>query len=395
MQNEKLISIIIAIMVAGVVSGLLVISYSDEIMNQISPSDDDAVEDDTTPEEDVDLTILPLDRITTFERNLSYEYVYEMSKELVDTFIFYLSQYGVEIDFSVNDYAGESINYEVEIVEIYNVSLGAEEVLDENYTIKLGDCIDIHYIETLASTGEIIYATYENSTNKSGGTPYPMFLSLDVTEYPPEGYDSYYQHAVTGLMQDVVGMKKGESTVIGPIAPEDAYGLKPEIGDAIYASADLLGEEVNLEFSDIKYNVSLTSTLLEYELAYNVDFEDPNNIYYMKDKNVYLGRETTIYPSWENSTVITKLNDTYFWEYTTPPADKLESITWIDPAGGFSYWESATDVSLNETHITVTHNPEVGATFTIPGNEMVPDTVYTVVNLTADTINISYPTPGS
>jgi len=123
-----------------------------------------------------------------------------------------------------------------------------------------------------------------------------------------------------------------------------------------------------------------------------------------------LGEKTTIYPPWENATVVTKINDTKVWMYTTPPDDRTTDFTWTDyytDAYGYSteiiYPESTSSVtSINDTTIIVTHNPQIDDVFLVysESNQMYNSYYgydyypypyyYTVRSLTNETINVSY-----
>ena len=108
-----------------------------------------------------------------------------------------------------------------------------------------------------------------------------------------------------------------------------------------------------------------------------------------------LGEKTTFYPSWENATVVTKINDTKMWTYTTPPEDKIENFTWIsvssDGYTGIVFPEDTSSVtSINDTTIIVTLNPQIDDTITEYDNYDGSTYYYTVVNLTNETINVSY-----
>ena len=110
---------------------------------------------------------------------------------------------------------------------------------------------------------------------------------------------------------------------------------------------------------------------------------------YILASNYSVGEEIPLYPSWDDSSFVSKTNETRVWIYTTPPEDKRENFNWIDNVTGSSYWENASSVTtLNDTTIIVTHTPEIGATMDY--QDQYSSTTYTVVNLTNDEINVSY-----
>jgi len=188
------------------------------------------------------------------------------------------------------------------------------------------------------------------------------------------------------LIEGLVGLKEGQTLTIGPISPEKAYGVAPKTGDVIHVSDESLAQDMNLEFIDIKENASVPP-----------EFQDliPGNtttLYVLKDNSYFIGLELTLYQSWPNATVVTKINETMMWIKTTPPEDKMTNFTWkeLDLYGyEISYWENASTVTtLNETTIIVTHTPTVGQKMEIiSGTSQVE---YTVVNLTSDKINVSF-----
>ena len=108
-----------------------------------------------------------------------------------------------------------------------------------------------------------------------------------------------------------------------------------------------------------------------------------------------LGEKTTIYPFWENATVVTKINDTKLWMYTTPPNDKTTNFTWTSiSSDGYSqivYPEKSSSVtSINDTTIIVTHNPQKGSTITQLDYYYGYTYELTVLDLTNETIKVGY-----
>jgi hypothetical protein len=265
--------------------------------------------------------------------------------------------------------------------DLFSNIFGDEEVSSD---IEIGDCVELHYIGKFTN-GTIFDSSYDNTTNKSGGTPAKFFVSLDMTQSPPEDYYDY-QQGIEGFTEGLVGMKEGEEATIGPIPPEKAYGVAPTIGDSIEMSNESLGGNISLEFVDIQINVSLPDEFAGY------GFADPTTLYFLKDNTHYKGEKMTSYPSWENASVITKINDTMVWIETTPPEDKIENFTWqeidLSTGGLITYWENSSNAEINETTIVVTHTPAINDTFEyVSGYETI---VYTVVNITEDKINVSY-----
>ncbi|MDD3493481.1 MAG: peptidylprolyl isomerase, partial [Candidatus Thermoplasmatota archaeon] len=78
---------------------------------------------------------------------------------------------------------------------------------------------------------------------------------------------------------------------------------------------------------------------------------------------------------WSNATEVTSFNATHATICTTP--NQLTNLTL------YPFWENTTNATYNETTISLTTTPEVGANFTYYG------AVYTVEYVTDDVINIS------
>jgi len=181
----------------------------------------------------------------------------------------------------------------------------------------------------------------------------------------------YSSEIIEGLLEGLVGLKEGDETTIGPIPPEKAYGFYPQVGDVINITDIPTGREIQIQFVEIIENTS----------------DRTKTLFVIRYDRYSLGENITLYPSWENATRVTKINETMIWFYTTPPTDKRENFTWmIKDSGGtlVPYWENASSVTINDTTLVVTHNPEINATMnaSIPGYYK----LITIVNLTADTI---------
>jgi len=253
-----------------------------------------------------------------------------------------------------------------------------------NSTIELGDCVDIHYVGRL-SDESIFDSSYNDSENKTGGTPANFFITLDPYDTPSDDY-STYMTGIEGFIEQIIGLEEGDSVVLDPIPPEKAYGAVPKIGDVIHIVNESIEQDINLEFIDIQENVSLPDDYAGF------GFADPTTLYVVKDQTHYIGETLTLYLPWENATVVTKMNDTTIWTYTTPPEDKTTDFTWmdIDPNTGQSinYWENKSSAEVNDTHIVITHTPDIGETIDLIYQYYTIE--YTVVNITDDKINLSY-----
>jgi hypothetical protein len=250
--------------------------------------------------------------------------------------------------------------------------------------VEIGDCVDVNYIGRYNSNNSIFDSSYNDVVNKTGGTPLKIFVTFNSEEVSPEGYEEYGTGIIQGFMEGLVGLKDGETKTIGPIPPEKAYGVKPDIGDVIVIPGQATGEEdLRIDVVEIIENAPMPEDYIPY-------FGEQNTTIYNLRANYSIGKEIPLYPAWENATFVTKVNDTMLWTYTTPPEDKRTDFTWIDNTTQSVFWENASTVtSINETTIIITHTPEIGATMDYYSG-FYTATTYTVVNLTDDKINVSY-----
>ncbi len=270
-----------------------------------------------------------------------------------------------------------------------------ENLFKEEKSIELGDLADVHYIGRYASNNAIFDSSYEDPENKTGGTPLKIFVNLDRSELPPEGYEGYSSQVIDGLLEGLVGLKEGVTTTIGPIPPEKAYGAnKLKIGDTFSTSnlAMVLNQTVQV--------VNLTDESISFKWI-NMEnfgkFTMPQLI--IKDLLSTDINEMVIYPPpyylWENSSGIINITDETATAYTTPT--KSENIT--EAIEGAQYGETAififpdaTTAVWNDTTITLTSSPEIGKNYTLTQES--PDgsieLIFTVENIINNTINVSF-----
>ncbi len=271
--------------------------------------------------------------------------------------------------------------------------LDEDDTSDTNTTIpttleevEYGDCADLHYIGRYAN-GTIFDTSYDDPESKTGGTPLNVFVSLNSSQSPPEGYEAYMT-MIEGFTEGIVGLKENESAALPAIPPEKGYGVKPTIGDVIEIAADpSIGfDGYQLEVIEIVENSSVPPDYTDYVEG------DTTTLYKIRDISHEVGDIVDVYPSWENSTVITKVNDTKAWYKTTPPEDELDNFTWkeYNAMTGMvdSYWVGASDAVVNDTHIVVTHTPQIGDTLEISNGYSTM--TYTVVSYNETWINCSY-----
>jgi len=264
--------------------------------------------------------------------------------------------------------------------EIFDNLTGSTE------TIEIGDCVDVNYVGSFEN-GTVFETSYEDVANDSGiydptttYEPLKTFISFNLTEEPPDGYSSYYP-GIEGFMEGLIGLKEGETKTLDPIPPEKAYGVYPKIGDEISVIEPATEQELTIVFTDIQENASMP-------IQYIGEFGNATTtLFHLRYDYYSIGDPYDLYYTWENATVVTKINETMFWYYTMIPEDERENFTWVEntPDGPVSYWENASSVtSMNNTTIIVTHTPEIDSTLSFF------ETIFTVVSLSDTEINVSY-----
>ena len=375
MNKEKITPIALVISIVVVISALIILTNEDIFENLFG--------DENGKQGDGNISYMDFDRTVTIVRNQTQNITYQWPPEMVDYLIDLLKQVDPSIEYSFHKLAGESLNFEVDIENIYNTSTNETKNI-----IELGDCVDLNYIGSYASNGTVFDSSYLDTTNKTNATPLKVFVSLE-NEAAPQYYDQYSSGLIEGFMEGLIGLELNQTTTIGPIPPEKAYGVEPQIGDTINVSCEMFGQELNLEFIDIVENAEVPPDFQD------IITTDTTTLYIMKDNSYHVGQTFTLYQAWFNSSVVTKINDTMIWLETTPPTDKMYNFTWIelDTTTGYenAYWTNASSVTtFNDEEMVVTHNPEIGQKMThISGWTSVE---YTVVEITDDKIKVSYPT---
>jgi hypothetical protein len=130
---------------------------------------------------------------------------------------------------------------------------------------------------------------------------------------------------------------------------------------------------------------------VDYEYSYGYG---NTTLYVLRESWHYIGEFVdTAYPSWENSSVVTKINETLIWMHITPTTAVGENFTWIDAdidTGTQTTYPENTSSITNITNdaIVVTHTPSVNDTIDIV--TVFGSASYTVENVTDDKINASY-----
>ena len=260
----------------------------------------------------------------------------------------------------------------------------------EEKTIEFGDCADVNYIGKFVDD-TIFDSSYTYPDNKTGGTPLKIFVTMNKSGTPPTEYPQYSSNLIEGFMEGLVGLKAGETATIGPIPPEKAYGVTPKVGDIIDLSA-LGGGEVSLKVLEINENVPMPSEMEEWFPGVT-----QTTVYVVRDESHYIGEIIDTYvddesiPHWESATVVTKINETLLWKYTTPLEDKYENLTWVDTnlieQYQITYPADASKItSINETIFIVTITPAVNETIQVYDDENPYGLYYIVENVTDDKI---------
>ena len=262
--------------------------------------------------------------------------------------------------------------------------------------IAEGDCVDLNYIGRYASNNTIFDSSYNDTTNKTGGTPLNIFVTMNKSSLPPTGYEKYSQEFIDGLMERLVDLHEGQTTTIGPIPPEKAYGAhKLAVGD-IFSTQTITASNFYHEINQSVQVMSFTEDglVLKWmnpeELIGN--FTMPEAIL-MADLTA---AQYSIYDSippyyiWENSSEIVNITDTTVMIKTTPTTtNNLTKDVTLSVAGTqmtFVFPDAST-ATWNETAISLTSSPVTGANYIFNYSGTLYD--ITIGNITADHVNIS------
>jgi FKBP-type peptidyl-prolyl cis-trans isomerase 2 len=283
-------------------------------------------------------------------------------------------------------------------LSVYFIATYYPDIIDnlfkEDQTIEFGDFVDVHYIGRYEVNDTIFDSSYSDPENKTGGSPLKLFVTLNSSEIPPDDYNSYSpllgDDYVIGFIEGVVGYKATEVGTIGPLNPEKAYGISPQAGDVIDLT-EMAGTDYILKIIEIKENVPMPEELIQYFGGENT------TLYVLREESHFVGELIDIYsdalgePIWENATVVTKINETTLWHYTTPTEGMLENITWVftnlEEGYMINYPTNATDVTaINKTTFTITHFPDINDTIQYFDNNYPTGISYVVESISDDTI---------
>ncbi|MFW6122521.1 MAG: FKBP-type peptidyl-prolyl cis-trans isomerase [Petrotogales bacterium] len=269
-----------------------------------------------------------------------------------------------------------------------------ENLFKEEESIEIGDLADVHYVGRYASNNTIFDTSYEDPENKTGGSPLQVFVTLNSSKTPPSEYNTYSNmvgdYFVKGFIEGLVGLKINQNATIDPLPPEEAYGVSPKIGDTINFSA-VTGTQYVLKIIDIQKNASMPAELVQFF------GNESTTIYVLREESHYIGEIIDTYtdafgtPIWENATVVTKINETMLWKYTTPPKDKYENLSWVDTnlVKGFQiiYPQNTSKITMiNDTTIIVTHYLKLNDTIKFFNNTNPAGVEYIIENITDEKI---------
>jgi hypothetical protein len=271
-----------------------------------------------------------------------------------------------------------------------------EKMIEGEKTIEYGDYADIHYIGRYTSNNSVFASSYEYADNKSGGTPIKVFIILNSSAVPDANYSGYANTIdntyVIGFLEGLPGLKEGESKTIGPLSPGKAYGFAPKEGDEL----DLT------EFGGVVYEIvkiKRNTTPLPEWIDLGFDPNSTVSIYILRDQSHYIGEYIDLYPAWGNSSIVTKINDTFIWIETTPPADIPVEFTWTELnqtlSGNIQFpKDKSTITSQNDTTLVINHDAVVGdnVSFLSSFGQAIN---FAVVSVSDDIINVSYNNSGS
>lgn len=268
--------------------------------------------------------------------------------------------------------------------------------------ITVGDYADVNYIGHYSSNGTVFGSSYKYPANKSTPTPLKIFVTLNASATPGTNYSAYSNllnsEYVQGFIENLIGMKQGQTKTTAVIPAQNAYGVSPGIGDVINLTL-LAGKDYRIRILGIEKNVSMPEMFVQYFGNGTTD------MYTIREESHYIGEHIDTYydPSfnsqWKNATVVTKINDTQLWKFTTPDPDKLTNLTWVDSSTDTNadtaytiiYPTNASSVtSLNNSTFVVTHTPKINDTIKYYNNSYQSGADFIIQNITADNITAYY-----
>ena len=147
MNREKITPIALVIAIIVVISALIILTNEDIFENLIGDENGDQATGN--------ISYMNFDRTITIVRNQTQNITYEWPPEMVEYLIDLLKQVDSSIEYSFHKLADESLNFEVDIENIYNTSTN-----ETKNVIELGDCVDLNYIGRYASNDTVFDSSY-------------------------------------------------------------------------------------------------------------------------------------------------------------------------------------------------------------------------------------------
>ncbi|PNX45487.1 MAG: hypothetical protein BV457_09485, partial [Thermoplasmata archaeon M9B1D] len=86
----------------------------------------------------------------------------------------------------------------------------------------------------------------------------PFYILISISYYGDSSYLSTPLAIKQGFLESLIGMKAGDEKITDYIAPENAYGIKLQVGDVLNFSSlyDFYGPMPDMSIIDIKENVT-------------------------------------------------------------------------------------------------------------------------------------------
>lgn len=254
--------------------------------------------------------------------------------------------------------------------------------------IALGDCVVVNYIGRYASNNTIFDSSYNDTTTKTGGTPLNIFVSLNQSESLPAGYDSYSSSYIKGLIEGLVGLKEGQTSVIN-ISAENAYGAKKlKVGDT-FSTKSFTASNFNYSLNQTVEVINLTNENITLKWLNVQDFGNFTMPEVILTENFEQAYNTgTLYDYlppyyiWENSSTIINVTDTNVLIKTTPTKTQnlTKQVTPIAMADELGFiFPNATTAEWNETKIIINSSP-------LPGAKYALDYMGTLLNITVGNV---------
>ncbi len=267
-----------------------------------------------------------------------------------------------------------------------------ENLFKEKLTIAEGDCADVNYIGRYASNNTVFDSSYKDYVNKTNATALKIFVSFDKNATSPKS--GYTSNMIKGFIQGLIGMQEGQTKTIGPIPPQDAYGVN-KFGEGAIFTTQYLAFGMNQTVQVLNYTTdNLTVKWIQIEKLGN--FTMPQLII----KNLQSTNESDMvtYPPpyyiWENATTVLNITDTEVTVKTTPTKSTNITDTIKDVRDGdkqMLIFPNATTATWNDTTITVVCSPIIGQnyTFETPGYTGTVNVTIHVNSIVGNTINVT------